>query len=163
MRQWLILVAFIFSIGLSPAAFAEHTRVTHPNAVSLEILGRGMFGTLNFDRVMTDELAAGLGVGTIPAITGIATGTATLFPVYANYYFMKDAGSIYATAGITIALVTGSATFDLTGVSLRPIIPQIGVGYENRGDSGFLFRAAVYALYSGTFGVWGGISFGYAF
>jgi hypothetical protein len=44
------------------------------------------------------------------------------------------------------------------------VLPVFGIGYENRSDQGFLFRATGYIAYADkTLKPWGGVSLGYAF
>ncbi len=151
---------------------APHTRVTYPSAVSVEVLGRGVMYSVNFDQVLSDELVAGFGYGSVSTDlrgTSVDSGqTAQMIPAYMNYYFTRAAGSIYGTLGVNVVLNakkvngTDSAT---GGVEFgrESIMPTIGMGYENRGDTGFLFRVAAYGLVSKNVAPWLGFSFGYAF
>ena len=88
-----------------------------------------------------------------------------MIPVYVNYYFQKDQGSLFATAGATLVAGenVGSATASTGSVELNPVMPTAGLGYENRGDSGFLFRLTGYALFGEEISPWVGFTFGYAF
>ena len=165
--SWLAL----FLVLTGPVARAEHTRVTNPSAVSLELFGRGMTYSLGYDRVLSDDLAAGLSFGT--AGTQDTAGTdagvrATLLSAYANYYFTRDQGSVYVTGGAT--LVANSS--EVKGKQSTPgaiefpnsaILPTFGLGYENRSDSGFLFRLTAYAIFAQKAAPWIGFTFGYAF
>jgi hypothetical protein len=149
---------------VSSVALAENTRVTNPNALSVELLGRGVLYSISYDRVMDDHLAAGFGVGAVPT----SSETAMILPAYVNYYFFKEQGSLFATAGVGLVLNSSSVknTESTVGSFAFPsnaVIPQFGVGYENRGDTGFLFRVTAYGLVGDEFMPWGGFSFGYAF
>jgi len=154
----------------APLARAEHTRVTNPNAASLEIFGRGLMYAIQYDRVMNDDLAAGLGIGSVgtkDANDKDLGRSAWLIPVHAEYYISRDQGSLFVTAGAN--LVTNASTVKgsfstLGGVefSSTPIQGTFGVGYENRGDSGFLFRAAVYGIVASKLSPWLGVTFGFA-
>jgi hypothetical protein len=161
MRQFTtaFLVCGLFFASL---ARAEHTRITNPSALNLEVLGRGLLYSVSFDRVMNDELAAGIGIGSTSLV---GSGTATMIPVYVNYYFQKDQGSLYATGGAT--LVAGDDISDskssFGSVELNNVVPTFGVGYENRGDSGFLFRVTGYGIVAEKLTPWVGFTFGYAF
>jgi hypothetical protein len=42
-------------------------------------------------------------------------------------------------------------------------MPVFGVGYETRGDNGFLFRVTGYAVAGKDLAPWVGFSFGYGF
>ncbi|MGK5083193.1 hypothetical protein WDW37_07785 [Bdellovibrionota bacterium FG-1] len=171
-------MGFMRLVGLSavffliPCAQAEHTRVTNPSAVSVEFFGRGLTYGLSFDRVVSDDLAAGVSLGRVSLndLAGNDAGVSTmLIPVYANYYFTRDAGSFFATAGATLITNSGEAKglkATLSGVeftSSTPILAQVGVGYENRADAGYLFRVAAYGILGKTIVPWFGASLGYAF
>lgn len=163
----LSLVAF----SAARAAQAEHVRVTNPNAASVELLGRGMLYTVNFDRVVTDDLVAGVGFGTtsLRDLNDNDSGFSTaLIPVYANYYFMRDGNSLFATAGAAILTNSGAAngrkaTFSGVEFNSTPVIPQFGVGFESRSDAGFLFRATAYGIVSKNIRPWFGFTLGYSF
>jgi len=151
---------------------APHTRVTYPSAVSVEVLGRGLMYSINFDQVLSDELAAGFGYGSVSTdLRGTSTDagqSAQMIPAYMNYYFSRTAGSIYGTLGVNVVVNakkvkgTDSATGGLE-FGRESIMPTVGLGYENRGDTGFLFRVAAYGLVSNNITPWLGFSFGYAF
>ncbi len=151
---------------------SEHTRVTNPSAIIVEVLGRGMIGSISFDQVLNDDMAAGFGfsgVSTNVPNSGInANRTAYMFPAYFNYYFTRAAGSFFGTAGVNLVTNTNrvqryeSSVGDLI-FPTNSIIPTFGVGYENRGDNGFIFRATAYGLYGDSLTGWFGASFGYAF
>lgn len=175
----------IFSFGLSLIFFtvvanampyvaapkASNTRLTYPTSVSVELLGRGMLGSLNFDQVINEDLAAGVGISTVstnyPSSNVSANQSAVMIPVYMNYYFSRTAGSLFGTAGLS--LVTNSR--DVQGLdssvgNLRfphsSVLPTFGVGYENRGDNQFLFRVTAYGMVGDKFTGWLGFTFGAA-
>ncbi len=150
---------------------AEHTRVTYPSAMSVEVLGRAAFGSLNFDQVFSDDLAAGLGLGfsSLQTMAGADAGkSATFLPFYANYYFMREASSVYFTMGATVLLNSNSAKnlkANPSGIELgtKGVLPHFGVGFENRTDTGFLFRVTAYGILGETLKPWVGGSFGICF
>jgi hypothetical protein len=165
----MVLVAFV---GMNvPEARAEATRVTNPSAINLEVLGRGLLYSISFDRVLNDDLAAGIGFGTttLNNLDGTSSGVSTaLIPVYINYYFMRDAGSLFVTGGATIVGNSSGANglkANFSGLQFNstPVLPTFGLGYENRGDSGFLFRVTGYGIIGQTLAPWVGFTLGYAF
>jgi hypothetical protein len=168
-----VLAMVIAMLAGAPQAMAAHTRVTNPNAVSLELFGRGLLWTLNYDRVVSDDLVAGIGYGRTPlkTLAGDDANTSTgLLPVYLSYYFMREASSIFATAGASIVVNNDDAkgkkaTFSgLEFNSSTPLLPTFGVGFENRGDvAGFLVRVAAYGVIGKTIAPWFGFSMGYSF
>ena len=162
----LIAVAIISAASLIPGtARAEHTRVTNPSAIGIEVLGRGVAYSLFFDRVLSDDLVAGIGYGS--ASMDVAPNSAQLIPVYFNYYLARDQASLYLTAGATVVANSGDVKGDKTsiaGLEIKDgVIPTVGLGYENRSDAGYLFRIAGYALIGGSVKPWAGFSLGYSF
>jgi hypothetical protein len=171
---------FFFALGSAQAAppytakpKENNTRVTNPSVVSVELLGRGMMGSVYFDQALNEDLAAGFGFSVVPTNqinSSISSGrSALIFPAYLNYYFMRSAGSFFLTGGANLVgngdyvrgteSAVGSLVFSNNGTS---VIPTFGGGYENRGDNGFLFRVAAYGLVADRLAGWVGFSFGYA-
>jgi len=139
---------------------------SRPNGLSVEILGRAALYSLQYDRMLEENIAIGIGFETISLSAGTgAASTAsvsmTLIPIYANYYFSEAANHFYVTGGTNFISGTGtigSVTVGATGLGLH----SIGVGYEHRG--GFLFRIAPMVLIAGsTISPTLGISLGAAF
>jgi hypothetical protein len=182
MRAALFRSLVSFAILATAASAAEaatagrplgnHTRVTYPSTVSIEVLGRAMLYSVNFDQVVDDHIAVGAGFGSVSTNrhdTDIDTGeTASFIPVYMNYYFTEMAGSPFVTGGVTMILnhaaVKGTDTS--TGSLQIPsstVMPEFGAGYEFRTDTGFLFRVAGYLAAAKSLTPWVGFSFGYAF
>jgi hypothetical protein len=146
-------------------ARAEPTRPTNPNVLGVEGLGKAGLWSVFFDRALNEDLVGGAGFGTLSL--GVNTSM-TLIPMYVNYYFSRESGSFFGTAGVDIALLsnaTAGATSSLGGFGLDQsgVVPQVGVGYESRGDSGFLFRVAGYVLFFNKISPWVGFSLGWAF
>jgi len=165
-------VALSIAVLNSVHALAEeHTRVTNPTNLGFEALGRGMVGSVQLDRMFTDDIAGGLGFGMLGLNTvgGASTGNSGYtLPVFLNYYFSRKATSIFATGGGTLVWANGSVTglqSSLGGVEFTstPVVFNLGVGVEVRTDAGWLLRATAYGLYSRTISPWAGITFGYSF
>lgn len=178
-RPLISFVAFITLLFGSASASAAvggplsaHTRVTNPSAVYVEMLGRAMLYSFGFDQVVNDDIAVGVGLGTVSTNfhdTDRDTGeTATFIPAYMNYYFQQKAGSPFVTGGVTMILNHASTkgTDTSTGSLQIPsssVMPTFGGGYENRGDNGFLFRVTGYLIAGKTLTPWIGFTFGYGF
>jgi hypothetical protein len=165
-----LAVSLLLVSVLGQSALAAHTRVTNPNAISFELLGRGLLYSVSYDRVLNDELAAGFGYGGVTTKVGdmSANQTASMIPAYINYYLAADQGSVYATAGAVLIANSSTAqgkSASVSGIDFtsQSVIPQFGLGYENRGDSGFLFRVTAYGMIANKFAPWAGFTFGYSF
>jgi hypothetical protein len=115
------------------------------NAMSLELLGRGLLYSFNYDKMVTNDLALGAGVSHYGFSSGTSSLSAWIIPVYANYYFTGGKNRWFATGGADVILSSGSAGDDAK-VSGSGIAGVLGAGFEHRGDNGFLFRVAPYAL-----------------
>jgi hypothetical protein len=163
---------FLAAMMMIPVmARAEHTRVTNPSALSVEALGKGLAFSFQFDQVLSDDFSAGFGYGSVGLNTAAGTDTGlktSLIPIYMHYYFTRDSGSFFGEAGATI--VTGSQTANgLTAgtgslnFGSGGVMPTIGLGYEQRMDTGFLFRGAAYGLLGRDYTPWVGFTFGYSF
>jgi hypothetical protein len=152
-----LLVPFLgLSVGI---ARAESTRPTYPSVVGIEALGRASSASIFFDRMLDEDFGAGVGFG---------GGSISMVPVYANYYFSKEQGSLYGTAGVSLVLDLDRARGQKSAAAEwqvnESVIPVLGLGYENRSDQGYLFRATGYVAYADkTLKPWGGVSLGYAF
>ena len=151
----------------------DNTRVTNPTVISAELLGRGMVGSVYFDQALNEDLVAGFGFSLAPTNqinSNISSGrTAFMIPAYLNYYLSRAAGSFFATAGANLVANANYVSNTETTVgnlvfpnSDNSIIPTFGVGYESRGDNGFLFRVTGYGLVADSLTGWVGFSFGIA-
>jgi hypothetical protein len=155
----------------SSLAWAEHTRPTNPNALSLEVFGKSFLYTVQYDRAVSDDVFAGVGIGSV-ALDNLdntdAGASAVLVPVYAGYYFVRDQGSPFVIAGASLVTNHTTASGKKTNLgdlefSSSQVLPFFGAGYEVRTDSGFLFRVTGYGEVGKTLKPWGGATFGYAF
>lgn len=170
--RWLIGIVFFASFSSSSWAENMTARTAYPTALSVEAMGRGLMGGIYYDKSINDDFAAGVGVGAVGIKTYDEThlsSTAKLIPVYGNYYFLKQAGTMYATLGFSwitqTQLTKGNRSvagkLDFPDHSL---LPQLGLGYENRTDKGFLLRMALYALMGKkAISPWAGFGFGVCF
>ena len=164
------LALLVLAAG-SQSAWADHTRVTYPNVIGVEAFGRGLLFGVTFDRVVNDDLVAGVAYGTtsLNDVNGVETGRSTgLVPVYMNYYFSREGGSLFGTVGATFVTSSSNANNNVSNVggvkfSSSPVIPTIGVGFEERSDTGFLFRVAAYGIFGKSYAPWFGFTFGYGF
>lgn len=169
-----VLGAFLALLGASAGArpaFAEATRVTNPNAVSFEVLGRAARYSIDYDRVVSDDITVGIGFGSANMQTTGGTDAAIsayMIPVYGIYYFKEDGNSFFVTGGANVVTnatdVAGlQTTLGHVRLSSTGLMGTVGAGFESRSDFGFLFRVAAYALFDSDVKPWVGANFGYAF
>jgi hypothetical protein len=131
------------------------------HALSLELLGRGLLYSFDYDYLVTDDVAVGAGLSTYSFTSGDSDARVTFIPVYANYYFTPGEHRWFATAGVDLIHASGNVGQD-EKVSGSGAAGILGAGYEYRGDSGFLFRAAPYLLVGKASGAWLGVSLGFS-
>ncbi|MCC6277367.1 MAG: hypothetical protein IT289_05580 [Oligoflexia bacterium] len=159
----LVVGTFTFpALAQRKTSYSDSSASGRESAVSIELLGRAGRWSINYDHMVSEDIALGGGFSYVSASSGSSSASALIIPVYGNYYFKTNNHRPFATAGIDIVTATVSGS-GFSG-SASGVAAVLGGGYEFRGDSGFLFRAAPYLLVGGG-GVafWAGFSFGYAF
>lgn len=154
------------------AQSSPNTRMSFPGTVNLEVLGRGLMGSVNYDYAVSEDLVVGAGYAMAPTnfqrTSTSADKLALLVPIYMNYYLAREGRSFYGTVGVNLVAnpnevrnlesMQGGLEF-----AAHSIVPNFGVGYESRSDNGFLFRVAGYGLFADNFAPWFGFNFGFAF
>jgi len=162
------MILFLCWGPLSPA-HADSPRQKEKNLISLEVLGRGGYGSIQYDRTIFKNFSLGAGVGGVTATTyavvrSLTSVTSTQFEpwyfLYANYYIAGEYISPFATAGGIYA--PGNGKVDLT---LWP-----GVGIEFRTHVGPTLRITFYLpkaspgdTFPGWPAIWTGLTLGYCF
>ncbi len=162
---------FFASAVTTPRAHAENTRVTYPNALSIEALGKGLLYALQYDRVISEQMGIGLGLGHVKTrlVPGANADVATsLLSAHFRFYFSQEAGSLYLVGGPTLvangdAVKNRFAAVSALEFSDTPLLALAGVGYEYRSDAQFLMRITGYAIAGKNIIPLAGITLGYAF
>jgi len=165
-----LLLAFAMEVDADAAEYSEQNTAQQSvssasdyrrNAFSLELLGRGLLYSFNYDYLVHDDVALGVGASTYSFSSGASNARVTFVPVYANYYFTPGEHRWFASGGVNLIHASGSIDQDekISGSGAAGIL---GGGYEFRGDNGFLFRASPYVFVGKASGVWLGFSLGYS-
>ena len=131
------------------------------HSLSLELLGRGMLYSFNYDYALTPQIALGAGAANYSISSGTSNASAWIIPLYANYYFTQGTHRFFGTAGANAIFASGKIDGE-SKVGGSGLAGVLGGGYEFRADNGFLFRASPYAFVGKASGVWLGLSFGYS-
>jgi hypothetical protein len=144
------------------------------NFVGLELLGRGLAYSVNYDRALNKKISIGFGFTYYQMqILGISVDLG-LLPVYANYYFTSgDTHRAFLGAGATVAYAKAEANNNfyrnLNDNSISAsyaraegsaLYPNVALGYEFRMKPGFTTRLTSYAQYIETVLPWVGITLG---
>ena len=159
-HSWNLLVLGV--LGAAPVIPAAHAELppTHsisndsaaallvkPHAFSIEILGRGGLYSINYDRLVSEQLAVGGGLS-YHSLSGSLSGSIFLIPVYMNFYFTPGRKHAFLTGGADISIASGTSGTNVFSGS--GVLGIVGAGYEYRSEGGFLFRLAPYVAFSGT-------------
>lgn len=162
------LSACIFWEEASALSNSKEDIVTAPNAIYIEIAGRGLFLSASYERLLFETtphniaLSAGLGFWASIEISGTGPDKSGItIPIYAGYLY---GGNHNFELGIGLTLAPGvSYEFAQEFTSDWMITTFIGYRYQPI-DGGFLFRVG-YAPIFGNEGMikYGGIALGYAF
>lgn len=146
------------------------------NVVAFELLGRGLLYGVSYDRMISENVALGMGYSNWSAGSQDFRINFNIIPVYANYYFQPGSHRGYISGGAE--LISAKWDFDSSisttytdafgnkrtnAGAASGVAPIVGGGYEYRGDGGFLFRATGYLLVAAKTQPWFGLTFGGAF
>lgn len=147
----LLLTSAVLLLAASPAAAQDST--SRPNLVGMEILGRGLLYSGNYERHFNR-----FGVGGGVSVWGFDGSTAVIVPMYASYRPVGNTNSLYVAGGATVG--SEARTF-----FNRPLtVGTIAVGFEHRSNSGLVIRPTVtYAFDRDDWVLWPGLLVGFRF
>ncbi len=166
----LVQLTMVISLFIAwTPALADSPRLKEKNLIAVEILGRGGYGSIQYDRVLHKRFSIGAGVGAVTsttyAVARSLTSVTTLsvepwYFLYANYYLTGEYFSPFLTAGMTY--LSGNSKLDFT---FWP-----GAGIEFRTHVGPTLRLTMYlpkvspiGIVPGYPAIWSGLSLGYCF
>ena len=143
----------------STPAFAHPGKMLH-NHVFLEAGGNGIYWTINYERMFTDNISGRIGLGYMPNNDNVFTA-----PVMVNYLWGDTdhkvelgIGVLFVGADSDINRFNGN--LDQNGVGGTA---TLGYRFQPAGEC-WTFRAGYTPFFGlGGYQNWGGISFGYAF
>ena len=159
------------AVLLASAAFADTTttvaqEVPEParDAFYLELLGNGLFYSMNYDRKFTDHVSGRVGITFIGA---------TIAPIMANYLAGNGNHRFEVGIGPMLVSVPEGAEVEVDNEELEQELEDGGVfvlgtgtfGYRYQPvNGGFVFRIGLTPILAAGGGLpWAGMSFGYAF
>ncbi len=137
------------------------------NLTYAEIFGNGLFFSVNYERIISENLSVRVGLGNVYGSSASNSGehhSLESFPlaminylieIYGNNYFEIGAGGLIAASGFSF-FNTYETTF--------AIVPTIAAGYRySPADRGFFFSITI-DLFSADYTYpWGGIGVGFIF
>jgi hypothetical protein len=186
----IIVVACLFLSGtalsgqvttLNPGEISGHATEDKQhfcrNSIYVELLGHGLFYSVNYDYRISDKvsLSAGVSIWTIKSIDILILQVKNIkfrsIPLMVNYLIGKRSSRFELGAGIMPAYIScesGSFFYllksdDSNHNTIFPVIANVGYRYQPE-DGGFIFRAGITpAFKAGASSVTFGLSIGYGF
>lgn len=203
MKVLVFLVSLLAGFSLFAQEPVKSTSVTYErqlrapkkykkNILQLELLGRGIFYGIGYERMLNQEIGIGASLSYTkfnwqPFFIETEVQVITV-PLYMNYYMNPGRHNFVLTGGLTAWHISAtSRVSDSLTTALEEqynqngetnpyafdeieftasgtfAVPQAGMGYEFRGSSGFITRANLYAFYIGRILPFFGLSVGVAF
>ncbi|MFA4947673.1 MAG: hypothetical protein WC674_04075 [Candidatus Krumholzibacteriia bacterium] len=158
----LLVVCTTLCLVSVPAASQELVREKLKSDVGIELLGKALLYSFNYQYTPVKELGIEVGLGALGGGTGDDNVTVIFIPVGGKFYIIPKDGSLYlAAGGVFLNASTQSGPFDDNSSTSYG---YAGLGFEFRSESGFLFRGSAYGLIvGGGFWIWPGLTVGYAF
>ena len=159
-----VLAAMALYASPSESRAQELNRVAMPNDVGMELLGKAVVYSFHYQRTVTPMLGLEAGISALGGSGDDESTTIIFFPIGGKLYLIPKDGTIYLTGGATIVSASvdnGPFDEDEGGTDSYGFL---GMGFEFRADSGFIFRGAAYGLIAGGgFFIWPGLTVAYAF
>ncbi len=158
----IILACAVLTVIPAQAASAAGIRETLPNDISIELLGKSILYTFNYQHMIGNTIGLEAGLSALGGGTDEDNTTVVFVPVGAKVYLIPKDGSVYLTGGFV--LVTASFDTGPFDDDASDTYSYLGLGMEYRSQGGLLFRGTAYGLIAGGgFFIWPGLSVGYAF
>ena len=165
MKKFVMTALLALAASAGSAAAQDRVMPSAPNAVYVELLGNGLLYSLNYDRLLTPNIAARVGVTGLAAASDSAAAGVFGTPLMVSYLFGR--GNSHLETGVGVLLVAGGVE-NVEGFEDESFSGAIGtatIGYRyQRPGGGFVFRAGVTPFFNTNgIGPWVGLSLGYGF
>jgi len=165
----LILVIILSSCTLPNIHAQEQmTRPYKQNQFFLELGGNGIFYSVNYERLLSENFSIRGGIGYTPGLIFVE-GTFIHIPVTASYLIGSNSSKFETGLGFTYFSGKDVEIFGLEGEDKSVILLTGIIGYRYISQNGFVFRIAFTPFYNpnetedSKFLPSGALSFGYAF
>ena len=162
--SWGIATPRVHAQEALPGSSSDFAR----NSIFLEILGNGLFYSLNYDHKIFNHLSARIGGMYLGVSEGVTDQNVSLLlvPVMANYLVGSGSSRLEIGAGLTLGSAGGNidaAGGDFDEGGLAAFTSTIGYRLQPT-DGGFLFRIGFTPIFTANgFLPWAGLSLGGTF
>lgn len=163
-------LTYICIFLISAAAAYPQSMENKNNIVYAELLGNGLFSSVNYERVISNDIDLRFGLGFAFDNSASNSGshhTTSFFPLAMANYLIDIYGNNFVEAGG--GFLIASTDFNISNTpntfqSAYTIIPTIAIGYRYSPKTGGIFFSAAFDafIYAGVF-PWGGLGIGYRF
>ena len=149
-------------------AFPQKKETANSN-IYLELLGSGLFSSINYEQTLSNYFTMRFGVGFAFSNSESNSGghhTTAFFPLAMGNYLIDIYGNNYLEIGGGFLIATSNLTFSDTpdNTTSVTIIPTFALGYRySPKDGGFFFSIALDAFTVSGVQPWGGLGLGYKF
>jgi hypothetical protein len=158
----LLVVCTTFCLAAAPAASQELVREKLKSDVGIELLGKALLYSFNYQYTPVKQLGLEVGLGAFGGGDVDDSTTLIFVPFGGKFYIIPKDGSLYlAAGGVFLNASTDSGPFE---ESSSTNYGYLGLGFEYRSEGGLLFRGSAYGLIAGGgFFIWPGLTVGYSF
>lgn len=159
-KHIVILCVIILLLCMLPQNDAiAQSRMNLPNDFGIELLGKAAVYSFSYQHMLSNALGLQAGLSALGGGSDDENVTILFIPAGAKLYFVPKDGSPFVTGGLVF--LTGA--YDWQDTESTTYF-YLGLGFEYRSNSGFLFRGSAYGLiFDGSFFIWPGLHVGYAF
>jgi hypothetical protein len=138
------------------------------NIVYAELLGNGLFSSVNYERIISKNVDLRFGLGFAFSNSQSNSGshhTTAFFPLAMANYLIDIYGNNYIEIGG--GMLIASTEFEISDTfaqSTNVFVPTIAIGYRYSPKNGGIFFSAAFDMFIlGTVTPWGGLGIGYRF
>jgi hypothetical protein len=160
----MIRKSFVFlavALLLMSAGLQAQSRTAKPNDFTIEIGGRCVIYSLQYQRMLAPAFGLEVGASMIGGATS-GSGTSVFFlSGGGRFYFMDKAASPFIAGGL-VFISAGTNAGPFSG-GASTVYFYASPGFEYKMAGGFVFRGGVNFLIKNGFYVWPGIQLGVAF
>jgi hypothetical protein len=138
------------------------------NIIYAELLGNGLFSSVNYERVISNNFDLRLGLGFVFSNSESNSGshhTTVFLPLAMANYLIDIYGDNYIEVGGGFLIAsTDLEISDTFAQSMNVFVPTIAIGYRYSPKSGGVFFSAAFDMFIlDSITPWGGLGIGYRF